>query len=671
MYWTNPDLFVVQSRLYSPGYAGPGRWIIFNSKNRDALSAIGSDVIPEVIAVLARASKGAGLTDLTDAAPKAQPEQILKLLDRGLLVEDDSAPSNRYETFLSHYHAANFEYPFYDYSDADWQERETKIMAHYASLWPAPSSEIQYSGDFIALDDILLHQFYELPKTRCISRLALSGILKFTFGATGYIKTPHVTCLRRTSPSGGARHPTECIVSLREPVADIVPGDYFYDTKRHGLVPLDLNHPLRISDSTTAPLSFSIRSCVERAMWRYRDLRAFRPILLDAGHIIETLSVLVQQIGLQAAVTPALPLTAPSMDFFRQPELARVHIVWDIDKWQPQIATSPSFLDCSAVTAPEKNDSGFLTNPCGFIKFAEGGIRFHVIWPQLKAVALDVKDIRVLSHCILSNRGDRVITREGILDMVPEATSEKLNHLIETGVLLTAPLAERLYKGAQLWSRYGWYLSLLAHLEIIGAQSNSYRTSSKSKTFALGSAYTFTPSAFLDRRTCRNFVDRSIAYQEVENLIGKRLAVFLKDPSIRIHLAALAVDGLQVGLYQVLESGLLKIGDEVDRNTIRKLMIGQYPAGSGAINIWVTKAFDTAQPWCYELEVITLGRLGQQICLGATEENLAVFMTPAVHDLALLGFLGIEQNQDQFVTYAFAVGYPKLAGASVTALNSP
>lgn len=60
----------------------------------------------------------------------------------------------------------------------------------------------------------------------------------------------------------------------------------------------------------------------------------------------------------------------------------------------------------------------------------------------------------------------------------------------------------------------------------------------------------------------------------------------------------------------------------------------------------------------YEEQFISLGKLGQRICLTATREDLGVFLTPAVKDKALFGKLGITQY-DRCATYLFSIGVPK------------
>lgn len=50
------------------------------------------------------------------------------------------------------------------------------------------------------------------------------------------IKSHPVNSYRRTSPSGGAKHPTEASVYINKPIGDLEEGLYIYDVKHHALI---------------------------------------------------------------------------------------------------------------------------------------------------------------------------------------------------------------------------------------------------------------------------------------------------------------------------------------------------------------------------------------------------------------------------------------------------
>ena len=69
----------------------------------------------------------------------------------------------------------------------------------------------------------------------------ISQLLSFVWGATGYLHSPLFgKLLRKTSPSGGARHPGEVyLMALR--VKDLRPGLYHYHPGQHYLATISNN----------------------------------------------------------------------------------------------------------------------------------------------------------------------------------------------------------------------------------------------------------------------------------------------------------------------------------------------------------------------------------------------------------------------------------------------
>jgi SagB-type dehydrogenase family enzyme len=128
-------------------------------------------------------------------------------------------------------------------------------------------------------------------------RRARDGIglmLDVCFGERGRIRIAGgATCLLKSIPSGGARHPTEVFLAAFD-VPGIPPGIYHYGVEHHRLEEIRAGqHRAALAHATldlfarydTAPAAALVfTSRVERAMWRYRDPRSFRAVLLDVGH---------------------------------------------------------------------------------------------------------------------------------------------------------------------------------------------------------------------------------------------------------------------------------------------------------------------------------------------------------------------------------------------------
>ena len=55
-----------------------------------------------------------------------------------------------------------------------------------------------------------------------------------------------------------------------------------------------------------ASVYFFMTACFERTMWRYRFSRAYRVLLMDAGHLGQTFQLVATGLGLNSFVTAAI-----------------------------------------------------------------------------------------------------------------------------------------------------------------------------------------------------------------------------------------------------------------------------------------------------------------------------------------------------------------------------
>jgi nitroreductase len=567
------------------------------------------------------------------------------LADAGLLVEPSSNGSNgrgAEDTFVAHYQLASYNYPFEDYLDPDWRDKEEKLLQHYDSLWPPPPSIAKRDGRFHPLPEAELS---DLEKGSNASTLRwISSLLRYTFGPIGEIKTARLICLRRTSPSGGARHPTEGAILLPEPLGEIPAGAYIYDVERHGLVELPEEAPLSSELRGAGEFGIVIRTRVERAMWRYRDLRAWRPVLMDAGHIIETLSLLLARRGLNSQVVSAPPSLQSNLTWLEEPNVALLVASRGEgrDGWQwPENDAYKTAADAGE----------YLTNPAMYLTFRPGGLRSHTLWPQPATTDLDFVDFRILSHCLPSNRGDRITTDEGIQEAIEGATQAHISSLAEAGALLPRSLAASLYAAARPWVRHSWYLTLLAHLEATGDSEHPVAASTiPSRDFV------DKLDVMMTRRTTRRFVQEQIPLEQLKSVLTRTLDG-VDDPDLRILVGCLEVEGVAPAVYEwnIDEGTLGEAINPLTRADARIMAVGQAPVEGAAAMILLTRLIDTSNARQYEMDVIDLGRLGQRICLLSEEEGLGVFLTPALADETILKTLKAP-DPEKTVTYLFALG---------------
>jgi SagB-type dehydrogenase family enzyme len=142
----------------------------------------------------------------------------------------------------------------------------------------------------------------------------LSAIVRGTWGQTGWLEGGVLRrAPTRTSPSGGAMHPTECYV-LAWRVRGLAPGIYHYDVPDDAFVLLRRGDPRRAAvraASGQAWIAGAAFLCVmtavlERKLWKYPFENAYRSLWLDAGHLGQTFVLLATARGFGAFTTAAI-----------------------------------------------------------------------------------------------------------------------------------------------------------------------------------------------------------------------------------------------------------------------------------------------------------------------------------------------------------------------------
>ena len=142
----------------------------------------------------------------------------------------------------------------------------------------------------------------------------VSDLLSLVWGVTGYLHSPIFgELLHKTSPSGGARHPGEVyLMALR--VKGLRAGLYHYHPGQHHLKTISTNatrdrawlYCARQGYAKNAAALFLMTAVFPRTMWKYRHARAYRVVLLDAGHLCQTFCLVATWLGLAPFCTAAL-----------------------------------------------------------------------------------------------------------------------------------------------------------------------------------------------------------------------------------------------------------------------------------------------------------------------------------------------------------------------------
>ena len=145
-----------------------------------------------------------------------------------------------------------------------------------------------------------------------------SDVLKRVVGCQAEVEIlPGTKALKKAHPSGGSLHPLEAYLVVQR-VDGVAPGLYHYHVTTHALEPVATLEP-------DALRNFAMRSVAgqdffadahalliltarfERTFWKYRSHpKAYRAIVLEAGHVSQNLYLTATELGLGAFVTAAI-----------------------------------------------------------------------------------------------------------------------------------------------------------------------------------------------------------------------------------------------------------------------------------------------------------------------------------------------------------------------------
>lgn len=128
---------------------------------------------------------------------------------------------------------------------------------------------------------------------------------------------PGVKLLKKGVPSAGGLHPTEAYVLVQR-VEGINPGLYHYHPIDHALEPLRtldsvetaaLAHKFVAAQAyfVDVPVMVIPTSRFRRNFWKYRNhAKAYRALILDVGHLSQTMYLAATELGLAAFITAAI-----------------------------------------------------------------------------------------------------------------------------------------------------------------------------------------------------------------------------------------------------------------------------------------------------------------------------------------------------------------------------
>lgn len=167
---------------------------------------------------------------------------------------------------------------------------------------------------------------------RAVPLSEFSALLRWTAGVQREVDIPGIgTALLKTTPSGGARHPLEVYPVIRN-VEGLAPGVYHYAVRRHELVRIaEMVDEDQLRQWCGGQPHAAQAGCLllyaaelDRTVWKYPSSRAYRALLLDVGHLSQTVYLTATALGLgvfftaatrDALVEEALGLSWPAQVF--------------------------------------------------------------------------------------------------------------------------------------------------------------------------------------------------------------------------------------------------------------------------------------------------------------------------------------------------------------------
>lgn len=161
-------------------------------------------------------------------------------------------------------------------------------------------------------------------RARALDADAFTGLLHTVFAAQAAVElAPRSAAVKKTSPSGGGLHPTEAYLLVQK-VEGIPPGLYHYHSGDHALEALawsagdeagDADPLHALADRLVAGQHWFADAHVlvilaprfRRSFWKYRNhAKAYRALVLDVGHLSQTLYLAATERGLGAFITAAV-----------------------------------------------------------------------------------------------------------------------------------------------------------------------------------------------------------------------------------------------------------------------------------------------------------------------------------------------------------------------------
>ncbi len=207
---------------------------------------------------------------------------------------------------------------------ADDDEEEFRALVRYAKSNPIPLPIKRHrnakrvrlpspsvDGEFARV--LLGRRTWRKFSANPVPLAALANLMGLTFGVRHWVKLPKIGSVAvKTSPSGGSMHPVEAYVLARN-VKGLAAGFYHYSAADHrleflknGATSRDITRLLANQWwYSSAGFVVFLTAVFERTRWKYDYARAYRAVLIEAGHLCQTFCLTATSLGLAPFCTMA------------------------------------------------------------------------------------------------------------------------------------------------------------------------------------------------------------------------------------------------------------------------------------------------------------------------------------------------------------------------------
>ena len=268
------------------------------------------------------------------------PAVVERLLDKGLLIGDGDAHADLRERDdairASHWRPLSAVAHYFSRWTDDGTDEDARVTRHrtiedlvdshgvpppHLTERVAPELRIRLPpAETSALDALFQKRATcrNFDTAASLSSARFGDLIQRVLGCLAVVEVmPGVHGLKKANPSGGGLHPLEPYLLVRR-VDGIEAGLYHYHAGDHALEPLRALSPdeaQRLAKIfvagqeffADAPVHIALVARFRRTFWKYRNhAKAYRAILLEAGHVSQNLYLSATEANLGAYITAAI-----------------------------------------------------------------------------------------------------------------------------------------------------------------------------------------------------------------------------------------------------------------------------------------------------------------------------------------------------------------------------